>query len=219
MSNPQNVIANYKSVNAALKPLSFGCSLVHPPSADATYCSYTNCSILPQDKGHPGTAAPCPTEIVEVGSPALAIPLLGNGIKGKGTAIAEALLEVSSHMLPCMDLAASERQIPNHSGMQSVWKVQTRYSYTIRKQIIGAHLQKATLGRDSPIPPQWFISYNCNYLFETVQRMAFHQMCTQHPVIISTLLEVERARKKKKKKWWLFHSNNKDLAQRENDSH
>lgn len=29
--------------------------------------------------------------------------------------------------------------------------------------------------------------------------MAFHQMCTQHPVIISTLLEVERARKKKKR--------------------
>lgn len=28
--------------------------------------------------------------------------------------------------------------------------------------------------------------------------MAFYQMCTQHPVIISTLLEVERARKKKK---------------------
>lgn len=163
-----------------------------------TVATQTSCRILPRDKGHPGTAAPCPTETAEVGSPALAIPLLGNGIKGKGTAIAEALLEVSSHMLPCMDLAASERQIPNHSGMQSVWKVQTRYSYTIRKQIIGAHLQKATLGRDSPIPPQWFISYNCNYLFETVQRMAFYQMCTQHPVIISTLLEVERARKKKK---------------------
>lgn len=120
------------------------------------------------------------------------IPLLGNGIKEKETTIAEPVLEVSSHMLPCMYLAASERQIHNHNGMQSVWKVQTRYNYSIRKKIISAHLQKATLGGDSLISPQWFISYNCNYLFETVQWMTFHQVCIRHPAVISNLFLEEK---------------------------
>lgn len=75
---------------------------------------------------YPSTIVLCPTKIVQVVSFASMIPLLENGIKRKETTIAEPVLEVSSHMLPSMYLAASERQIHNHNGMQSVWKVQTR---------------------------------------------------------------------------------------------
>lgn len=171
----------------------------------------TGQNILPQDKANPSTTVLCLAQTVQVVN--FVILLLGNRIKGKETTIVEPLLEVSSHVLPCMYLAALERQIPNHSGMQTVWWVQTRYNYTIRKHIIGNHLQKAALGRDGPIPPQWFISYNCNYLFERAQRVASHQMCVQQPDIPSTLFLEER-----RNKWrWLFRSNNKDLAQSEND--
>lgn len=137
----------------------------------------------------------CPAEIVKVINSVLVITVLGNGIKGKETITAEALLEVSSHMLPCMYLANAERQIHNQSGMQSVRWVQTRYNYTIRKQIISTHLQKASLGGESSIPPWWFISYSCNYLFERVQRMASHQMCIPRPDITITRFLEDRKKK------------------------
>lgn len=57
-------------------------------------------------------------------------------------------------------------------------------------QIIITHMQKAALGEDSPIHPQWFIRYDCNYPFETTKGMASHQICLQH----STTLFLEDRR-------------------------
>ena len=68
----------------------------------------TGRNTLPRDKFYPSTTVLCPAEIVQVVNFVLVIPLLGSGIKGKETTIVEPLLEVSSHMLPCTYLAASD---------------------------------------------------------------------------------------------------------------
>lgn len=122
-SNPLSVISSYESIKTTLKPLHSGYNLADPltRSVPVTLAKQTGQNTLPQDKLYPSTTVLCPAEIVQVVNFVLVIPLLRNRIKGKETTIAEPLLEVSSHMLPSMHLAASERQIRNHSGMQSVW--------------------------------------------------------------------------------------------------